>query len=92
MDKLTDIYGNWKFTAISEEISPSDLSKIDQMRQITQDGHMHMNLLPGVNPLGTDSLDTLVRNVWKPTLTCIGTDGLGDMQAGNVVHPFLTMK
>lgn len=92
MDKICDIYGNWKFKEISDEISVSDLSKIDQMRKITEDGHMQMNLLEGVKPVGDNSLDTLVRNVWKPTLTCIGTDGLGDMQAGNVVHPYLTMK
>lgn len=92
MDQLTDVYGNWKFSEIPEDISESDLNKIDQMRKITQDGHMDMNLLSGVKPVGTDSFDSLVRNVWRPTLTCIGNEGMGDLAGGNVVHPYLTMK
>lgn len=92
MDQLCDIYGNWKFSKIDESISESDLAKVDTMRQITQNGHMEMCLLEGVRPVGNDALDSLVRNVWKPTLTCIGTDGLGDLSSGNVVYPSLTMK
>jgi len=92
MDKLTDIYGNWKFESINESISASDLNKVDQMRKITNNGHMEMNLLKDVKPVGDDELDTLVRNVWKPTLTCIGTEGLGDLRAGNVICPSITMK
>ncbi len=66
--------------------------KLEQVRKVSNDAHMDLPLLVGVKPLGKDALDSLVRNVWEPTLTITGQEGLTGKDSGNVIHPSITMK
>jgi acetylornithine deacetylase/succinyl-diaminopimelate desuccinylase-like protein len=50
-------------------------------------------LVAGAKPVGTDPLELLLNNTWKPTLSVTGVDGIPPMQnAGNVLRPYTSLK
>ena len=47
----------------------------------------------GMQPISKDPYELVLNGTWKPTLTVTGAEGLPALgQAGNVLHPYTTLK
>jgi len=53
---------------------------------------MKLPLLENVKHCGNDEIECLINNVWKPTLTITGIEGLSDRYGGNVITPSIIIK
>jgi len=92
MDQFVDTMGEWKLKTLEEPIDQSNFDKIKFLAEISNNEHMKVPLLEGVKHPGADPVDTLVKNIWRPTLTITGHEGFGDTSSGNVIHQQLTLK
>mmetsp|Transcript_54400 Transcript_54400/g.118628 ORF Transcript_54400/g.118628 Transcript_54400/m.118628 type:complete len:132 (+) Transcript_54400:735-1130(+) len=94
MDQFCDVHGTWRLNTESTNppLNANTLDKIKKNAELSNNKHMDLPLLEGVQPLGTDPVDTFTRNVWYPTMTITGHEGFGDKHAGNVIHSSLTLK
>lgn len=85
MDQFVDCEGNWKLKSIDEPLRESTRKNITHTAEISNNVHMELPLLEGVKPVGKSNIDTLIKNIWSPTMTITGIEGLGNASAGNII-------
>jgi len=92
MEQFTDVEGNWKLNTLVKDIDDETRNQLKQTAEVSNNAHMILPLLDGVKHCGHDEIECLVNNVWKPTLTITGIEGLPNRQGGNVITPSIILK
>jgi acetylornithine deacetylase/succinyl-diaminopimelate desuccinylase-like protein len=95
LDRVSDRQsGEVTVPACQTTIPTAVLGQIDEAALVLQDHFIEeFPLLPGVQPVNSDSRQLLINQGWKPMLTVTGIDGIPPLRdAGNVTLPEVSLK
>jgi len=95
LDRVEDsATGKLLVAALNTAIPPDrDAQARETARVLGEEVWRKLPFVDGMQPMSKDPYALVLNGTWKPTLTVTGAEGLPALgQAGNVMHPYTTLK